>query len=241
MNILFKIKKLILDILFPVACIGCGQDNTWLCKECLQKIPTNSELTCPVCKKINTQGTCTACTGHTYLDGLIITTSYESKVIQDAIHALKYNFVQDISRQLSALMIQSLKQIDKKNHLAILRNHSETVIIPIPLHKKRLLERGFNQSVLLGKNIAHNMSLGFNNEILKRIRYTEAQAQLAKKDRECNVTGVFSVLQNFNFNGKNVILVDDVATTCSTLNECAKILKTHNCSTVWSLVIARGS
>lgn len=240
MKTLLKAKKLILDTLFPVSCIGCGRDDTWLCKKCLQGISVNDKLACPVCRKKNAHGTCSSCKSRTHLDGLVISTSYENKVIQKAIHALKYNFVQSISRHLSELIIKSLEQIDKKTHPAILKNRSETITIPVPLHKKRILERGFNQSVLLGKIVAEEMNFIFNDTVLSRVHSTEPQAQLNKKDRERNIINAFSVSGDFNFYGKNVILVDDVSTTCSTLNECAKVLKTRNCSTVWGLVIARG-
>jgi ComF family protein len=157
------------------------------------------------------------------------------------IHAYKYAGVRDLSEPLSALIINSLLLLDSAGLNTILEHLRGSTVIPVPLHRKRLLERGYNQASLLAAPIAKFLSGTVNESMLKRSRETEIQAKLKKKERKRNVQGAFTVRKAFKDTIKNVILVDDVTTTLSTLNECAGALKTAGCQKIWGIVIARGS
>ena len=113
------------------------------------------------------------------------------------------------------------------------------VIMPVPLHRQRLRERGFNQSLLLARILASDLGNQLDYLSLIRNRYTRAQTGLKKKERRKNVKGAFSVIQPNAIKHKEILLVDDVFTTGSTLNECARTLKESGATTVICLTVAR--
>jgi len=179
-----------------------------------------------------------------YLDGVIVATGYENKLVQKLIKTFKYRFVRDLSEPLSNLLIVFLgKLLNDSNRLArskslpkILDYFDYNIIIPVPLHKRRLAWRGFNQAELLAEKIADY----FNLEIaeLKRIKNNKPQVKLSKKFRKENVKGCFA-WNGKDLQNKNIILVDDIMTTGSTLSECARILKRNGAGEVWGLVVAK--
>jgi len=124
---------------------------------------------------------------------------------------------------------------DKKKNEKI-----ETIIMPVPLHKKRYNWRGFNQAFLLSKYIAKEFHLMVYEDLLIRQKNTKPQSKIKSmiKRRE-NINGAFSIVKNEFLKNKNVIIIDDVCTTSATLNECAKELKNAGVKNVWGLVVAR--
>jgi len=241
---LTKLKTLVLDIIFPIECIGCGQENIWLCDDCLSTIPINQVNKCVVCKRISENGqTHQECQHKTYLDGVIIACPWENKLLQDTIHKFKYNFIQNLSYPLGQLLINKLQDLSISN---IIRGYSPIYsrIIPIPLHPRRLRWRGFNQAELIANLIADDLNLKTDSDILVRKKYTQPQMSLKKKKRESNLQNAFKVTdhgQNLIQQGtKNFILIDDVLTTGTTMNEGAQLLKNNGASKVWGMVLARG-
>ena len=113
------------------------------------------------------------------------------------------------------------------------------VVMPVPLHAKRLRKRGFNQSLLLARHIATELALELDFRALKRIRHTQPQTGLKSDERRKNVRRAFAFDERKGIKGRTVILVDDVATTGNTLNECARVLKRAGCEHVLGLVLAR--
>lgn len=114
-------------------------------------------------------------------------------------------------------------------------------IIPVPLHRRRLWERRYNQSALLGEALAKRAAKRFLPDGLARLRHTVQQKGLSRKERLANVKGAFAVNERYlnELRGKNVMLIDDVFTSGATLNECAKTLKKHGAEKVFVLTIAR--
>ena len=115
------------------------------------------------------------------------------------------------------------------------------VIMPVPLHPRRLRERRFNQSALLAQNIAKRNAKLYMPDALLRVRHTVPQKGLKAKERDQNVRGAFAVppLKIDIIKGRHVLLIDDVYTTGATLNECARILKQAKAASVNVLTIAR--
>jgi ComF family protein len=115
------------------------------------------------------------------------------------------------------------------------------VIIPVPLHRRRLRERRFNQSALLAQEIAKAIGQNYIPDALLRIRHTLPQKGLKAKERDKNVRGAFVVNDSHHshLRDKNILLIDDVFTTGSTLNECARVLKAAKAASVSVLTIAR--
>lgn len=113
------------------------------------------------------------------------------------------------------------------------------VIVPVPLHKRRLRSRGFNQALLLAELLAHEWRLPLERRALRRVRWTEPQITLTAAERRENVRGAFAVADNVAVAGKCVLLVDDVLTTGSTVEECARTLKRSGAVGVAVVTVAR--
>ena len=111
--------------------------------------------------------------------------------------------------------------------------------MPVPLHARRLRERGFNQSMILAEEISRHFSINLDFLSLRRVVRTESQASLSREMREQNIKGAFSVADAEKINGEKIILVDDVYTTGSTVKECACILLKNKAAEVAVLTLAR--
>ncbi len=240
-----KLKQILLDILFPVACLGCGAPDVWLCPACRRQLKLNSQDVCPVCKHLSVYGKTHAwCQRSFYLDGLIIA-AQSSPLIDKLVHSFKYSLIQDLAPILSQLMVEKIIFNDQQNarpNWTRLLFSSSLIVVPVPLHARRLRWRGFNQSYLLARAITDKFNLILRPYLLKRKKYTTPQAQLSRSQRIKNVQGIFRVnkdWQNSLANAK-ILLVDDVATTVSTLNECARALKQSGALEVWAIVLTRG-
>jgi competence protein ComFC len=231
----------VLDTLFPISCLRCGAENVWLCPECLATIEINSHQLCPVCEKtVTVSGTiCLHCKENkkSWLDGLLVASTYDNPLLKNIIHSFKYRFISDLFDPLAKIMLQSLIKSDFTiPHL----------IIPVPLHKRKLRYRGFNQSLLLANAISGNLTPPIRIEVadmLERKKYNQAQMEIKNyPERIQNVKNIFRLRQDFRktlLKNKNVLLVDDIATTGATLQECAKILKENGAKKVFAVVAAR--
>lgn len=113
------------------------------------------------------------------------------------------------------------------------------LVMPVPLHKSRLRQRGFNQSLLLADVVGrlHSIPLSYGN--LRRIRPTRPQVELSGEERIKNVAGAFDLVRPHEVEGRRVLLVDDVLTTGATMNECASVLKQAGAEFVACLTLAR--
>jgi ComF family protein len=254
-------RDFIYNLLFPVECIICGQEGKWLCSACSRNLPFRDNQSCFHCKKASAYARfCPSCQKHYRLDGVWIAGSYDNPVIATMIKSLKYRFVRDLAVVLgkyAAIFLRNLinrihfspldlnrglsfrKFEDMKNAPQTLLQFDQTLLIPVPLHKKRLRWRGFNQAQAIGQAIANILPFDYRPDCLRRTKYTRPQAKLKEKSRLKNVFGCFNWC-GIDLNSQNVILVDDVATTGATLNECARVLKDHGANEVWGLVIAKG-
>ena len=120
-----------------------------------------------------------------------------------------------------------------------LKKTDSFLMMPVPLHPKRLRERGFNQSLLLARHMANELGTELEFLTLRRVRDTKPQTGLHRDERRKNVRRAFELADRDVVKGRSIILVDDVATTGSTLNECARVLKRSGSGEVFCLVLAR--
>jgi ComF family protein len=164
----------------------------------------------------------------TDIEGIRSPFRYEG-VIRQAILQLKYRNLRAIISDLAVLLADYL-----------VRNPMVAdVIVPVPLHKKRFRERGYNQSVLLARELGLIAGLTVVETCLIRTKYTPPQARTATvEERRDNVVDVFACRGN-EVEGKNTLLIDDVATSGATMNACAKVLRTAGARSVWGLALAR--
>lgn len=204
----------ILDLIFPKTCLICHKSSKYICEDCLSKV-----------KLIN------------HLDPEINTFSifkYEG-VVRKAIIKIKYSFAYDVSKELALVCAKSLKN----NKPFTSKN---IVLIPIPLHTKREKWRGFNQSEILGKEIAKILNWDYKNDILVRPIEGPTQVGLKGIERVRNIRGKFAVnpsLKKTINRDSAYVIFDDVATTGSTLKEAIKVMKENGAVKVIGLTIAK--
>ena len=151
--------------------------------------------------------------------------------LMEAIHRLKYGGKTSLSRPLGALAKHTFYQFWDANSIDLL--------LPVPLHIKRLRERGFNQAYIVNKKWTGIEGIPFDGLTLSRIRWTEPQTNLARTERRKNVTGAFFLRHPDRVKGQRVLLVDDVFTTGATANECARVLMKAGAESVDVLTLAR--
>lgn len=247
MTLLHKIFAWSLDIIFPKNCLGCGQENFYICGDCFTKIPVQKTTKCFVCERRSPAGhTCQKCRkkNSSALNGLLVASDWNNLLLRQSIYAYKYNFIKELAQPLAQIMISSLKAINFKNLKNTKRAAGELILIPVPLHKRRLLWRDFNQAELLTRKIGEYFQIPIGDKILKRSRNTLPQADIKEKSRrQKNIKGAFGLADKINrrlVHQKTIILVDDISTTASTLQECAKALKPLEPKEIWGLVLARG-
>jgi ComF family protein len=151
--------------------------------------------------------------------------------LKEAIHTFKYGGVFSLVRFLGDLLQPTLQ--------TLAREYPLDVMIPVPLHIRRLRERGFNQALLLVKELNRRIEISYEGRVLKKIKDTPVQSSLKKRERRKNLTGVFQVKDMKALKGKSVVLVDDVYTTGATVNECSRTLLKAGAERVAVLTVAR--
>lgn len=237
MEILKNLQTFLLDTLFPIDCLSCGRGGVWLCDDCLRKIEPLSVQVCPKCEDAITDSgrVCRNCRFSSALDGLLVAAKYKDGGLGKSVHLYKYRFIEDLHIPLGEILTQ-----------AVLRSQLPIpdMVIPIPLHPRRLRWRGFNQSQLLAGYVSRNLAPGFEiplgTDILRRKRYTPPQMKIKKyAERLDNLRNAFVAVETGNVKNKTVLLVDDIATTGATLFECAEVLKRNGTKKVFGAVLAR--
>lgn len=245
MRHLSKLKNWAMDVLFPRYCLGCQTEGFYICYDCFKNLPVNTGIACFICGRRSPDGrVCRQCQKrfHPPLNGILVASNWNNILLKELIHNYKYNFVKELGGPLAQVAINFLT-VNNFNNLYL----RELLIMPVPLHKKRLVWRGFNQAEILAKKISDNFSLKIRSDIIYRTRHSLPQADIAdRKNRKNNIKNSFALTKEFsdvenNFlKNKIIILIDDVATTASTLLECAQTLKPLKPKEIWGLVIARG-
>jgi ComF family protein len=235
-----------LDWLYPPRCRFCG-DSTAGAEDCF----------CPRCReqiRLVTHPLCHAC-GRPFLDsggedhlcGNCIarrphfvrarawacypTEDGENHPLREAVQRFKYGRKVSLGKPLGRLMALACRDFFAESAFDL--------IVPVPLHPKRLRWRGFNQSVILAREIGSRWSLPVDPFILLRSRETPPQTQLTEEERRKNVRRAFSVNPEKSIEGKSILLVDDVYTSGATVNECSRALKRAGASEVHVLTLAR--
>lgn len=229
--------KLVLDLLFPILCQGCGREGAYLCLECNTTIPED-EPRCIVCGRGSLLGrTHPSCqTEGPALNGVLVAASYESEAVRQLVWQLKYNSVVEIGDHLAQLLVDHLVKNDLLDYFA------SALVVAVPLHRKRHRERGFNQAELLAAKFAARLKFQHLPEALERVKNHKPQAKLGRPERIKNVAGGFATKNLLpSLAGRKILLIDDVATTGATLQECARELQKQNPSEIWGFVVARNS
>ncbi len=241
LSVFGKIRDWTLDLLFPRFCAGCGKEGFFICPECLKKLPRQKSVSCFFCQKRLGDGfVCRKCKEkyHLKIDGIFVAADWSDPLLREIIYLYKYSFIKELGKELAEIISDFL--IIQR----ILENlDGAKIFAPVPLFKRRLIWRGFNQAGILAERLGKKFEIEFK-EILERPRATFPQMEIKdKKTRQENIFGAFKIkteFLNLDLRDKTVIIVDDVSTTGATLLECAKILKILKPKRIFGLVVARG-
>jgi ComF family protein len=235
------------DIIYPPRCAICSRflwkaplirepDSAFFCSVCMLDFRHVTSPLCPICGQPFPSG---ATEDHLCEDCLRKRPFYETVwapyryegAILEAIHQLKYASKSLVADALGPLLARfTEKRISTREAV---------LAMPVPLHPRRVRERGFNQSLLLARHVSRRLHIDLDFLSLRRVRYTPPQTRLARKERKQNVRGAFELRTRDRVKKKTILLVDDVVTTGNTLNECARILRRGGASRVIGLSVAR--
>lgn len=222
------------SIIAPPRCLGCLQEGTWLCHRCQARLGA-FPLSCIVCEKPQARGlTCAGCRAATPLEGVVSVGSYRTLALQRGIGWLKYQSIKALVPVLASLLLPRLLSIAPWEEL-----QKKAVLVPIPLHRSRQRERGFNQSHEIARAMADSLGLPALSA-LSRQRATWTQSKLPKELRENNVQNAFALAAPLPPEQSLVILIDDVTTSGSTLAAAAHALRAAGDPVIWGATIARG-
>ena len=233
-NLISKLTASTLDLLFPLECFGCRKEGDVLCHSCLAGVTRLTQPYCRLCAHPGQSSPCSSCRESPLDVDAIRAPFLFGGAIQEAVHALKYRNLRAAAPRLGELLGEFLASSKIPGD----------VLVPVPLHSSRRRQRGYNQSELLAREVSKTTGLKVDNGLLARIRNTPAQVGSAgRAERRRNVDGSFEAKTGprakHDLRGAAIIVVDDVATTGSTISACASALKSAGAASVWGLVLAR--
>ncbi len=229
-----------LNLIYPQKCAICGisllYDANYICNICINKIKLLSEPLCKKCSKelppfTKHNGICSSCASSSFY-------------FQYCFSAVRYD-------ELTKIIFHEIKFKKRRNLLNIFHYHlhaklkstkqmiDNSIVIPVPLDSKRKKEREFNQSNIIAKKVSSYYHIPYEPNLLFRIKENIPQSILSRKERINNIKGAFIVKKKNKIENKNIILVDDVFTTGSTVNECAKALKEAGANKINVFTLAR--
>lgn len=231
--LLQKSSRFLLDLVFPPRCVNCQVANSWLCAACRQEITFIDGAVCDRCgtpMPVTGVGGCPQCQHNPlqFIDGIRSAAYFENNPVRPAIHFLKYRNHKAIAAILGEIMADTYQRYGLETD----------VIVPVPLHAARLRERGYNQCELLAREVSSLLQLPVDTTSLQRIRPTKSQMKLGATERHQNVIDAFAC-RDQALTGRNVLLIDDVCTTGSTLDACACALKQAGVISVWGITLAK--
>lgn len=230
-----KIGKLILDFLYPNRCCFCGKvSEVSLCEACKKQVVYIGEPRCKKCGKpvrFQEQEYCHDCERmHFYYEqGKSIW--LHQKPVSTSIYQFKYHN----KRIFATYYAEEMYRLYGK----WLRQCRIDVIIPVPLHKKRKRKRGYNQATILAQELGKRSGIPINQKAVVRVGRTTPQKVLNRQQRRRNLKNAFKVTKYWN-KARNVLIIDDIYTTGSTIDALAQILKEKGAEKVWFLTISIG-
>jgi len=226
-------------LLFPAHCAGCRcrvDEGSDFCPSCAPEIEWIVPPRCETCSQpyvgMTPAFTCPNCRGEAFFFECAVAGVRSRGVVRDMVHRLKYGREIWLARVLAGLMERGLS--DRR-----LAGVGIDMLVPVPLHPRRLREREFNQAFLLAEQLAVRSDLTFRDVLVRR-RYTTTQTQLDRRGRRQNLRHAFVLRKNAEVIDKNILLIDDVLTTGSTMDACAEALLDAGAASVRGLTVARG-
>jgi ComF family protein len=227
------------SLFFPAHCAGCARavsGHELLCRACDRSIERIRPPRCEVCSQPYSGASpvfaCPNCHGDQFSFDCAVAVVRSRGIVRDMVHRLKYGREMWLARVLATWMYDGLS--DPR-----LRGWRPDALVPVPLHRRRLREREFNQSELLAGHLSKLCGIPVA-ALLERTRDTGTQTRLDRKHRRQNLRDAFVLRKNADVTDRNLLLVDDVLTTGSTLDACASVLVGSGARSVRALTAARG-
>ncbi len=228
-----KIKLFTYDLLYPKMCVLCGKYGDMVCMGCFTKIEIVKTRTCLYCGKLSNSGKiCQKCKikNKSKISSALWVGHYNDKRLKDLIHAYKYDGIIELSETFAEMLTYAIKENIK---------YQDNIIVPVPLSRQKMARRGFNQSEIIARKISENLGVS-GGLALSRIKNTRSQVGLSREERIANIKNAIICRDKDLINNRKIILIDDVATTGTTLNECAKVLIDNGAKKVDAVFVARG-
>jgi len=217
-------KGFIFDLLFPKFCLSCQREGNYLCEDCQSILGV-----------LNTHQKHQTHSPAGGLKDLYFALPYQQPLIKNLIKLFKYQpFVKELVIPLTSLIITHFQLIEKST-----ADFVNFILVPVPLERKKLKWRGFNQAEEIGKELANFFGIPLITNCLIKIKETLPQVELSDEERRENIKGAFLVKDKELIKNKKILLVDDVYTTGATMEECARVLKKAGAKEVIGIVIAR--
>lgn len=215
----------LLELIFPSRCIICkqllkGNAPIHICSKCIQEIEFYNKDIVPLSLGGGIKS---------YCDGVVCAGKYQHS-LKKAIRDYKFNERPSFYRAFGELIA------DKVNRT--LNQYPLDVIVPVPMSRKRIAQRGYNQAALIALRASQILSVPLEAKSIVKVKDTQRQSSLGRQERLINLNGAFEVTSSCSYVGKTVLLIDDIITTGSTLNECSKALKAAGAKYVFGAVIA---
>lgn len=220
------------DIIAPKKCYSCQREWHFLCPYCLSKM-SNFEPICYVCKRENNSFHIhEKCQKWIYYDQMIVVTHYKNKSISKLIKHAKFYGKKDILSDIWYFLSDNLSQNYNINEADI--------IAGIPMNFWKRLKRGYNQADIMANYISKKNNIFYQKNLIKKVKNTRQQSHLSRQERGVNIENCFKINKNYIdiIDKKYIIIVDDVVSTWTTINEASRTLKQHGAKKVIWLCFA---
>lgn len=205
----------IIDLFFPKVCAGCRtvlmSNETVLCTNCRHEMPLTQYHLDPKNEAVK------KFYGKVEIEYVSAFLYFNKKgIVQELIHNLKYKGLEEIGTVLGNWYVEDLKELKLQTPF--------DMIIPVPLHKRKFRERGYNQVATFGKALSEGLKIEYNDSILYRKKYSKTQSKKNLLGRSENIENIFDVISTEENQNKHFLIVDDVLTTGATLEACSRAL-----------------
>lgn len=216
-------------MLFPPVCGGCGKAGFRWCLDCQRRVPRIAEPFCEKCGiPVRKVGLCDKCQSNPPAYRIMRSWAVFDSPIQNALHAIKYRRNVGLADALATQMVDFVHSLQWQLDL----------MIPVPLGRQRLKERGYNQVGLVARPLAYELDLEYAPRVLWKSRDTRSQVGLTISQRRENVSKAYQADPSA-VKRKSILIMDDVATTGSTISACTDALLSAGAQEIYALTIAR--
>ncbi|MCX5687099.1 MAG: ComF family protein [Candidatus Omnitrophica bacterium] len=231
----------LINLLYPAICRGCSKKidkfDRNICDNCAKKITERLPPFCIKCGRQLKEGyksiaTCQNCEKDKPFFDRAWSVCHYDNLLKNLIHDFKYKKITSLSTDFTTLIINFMK----KHHIG----KDSNLILSIPMHPNRLFQREINHADILAKALGKNLGIPYSRNTLKKIKNTSLQSKLKRDARIKNLRYSFYLKNKLIVRNKNIMLVDDLFTTGSTVNECSRLLKNSGAGYVEVITLARG-